>query len=102
MILTEITGAILRIWEDGTDFPTPFSYSIFVVGHEGIAYLKGLQHGIKHGDRKNIAAALLKLGFHTAAWTRYSEDGKVRTVRVKLSENDEKNNDIDGRKSFLI
>ena len=81
-VRAEVTGAVLRIWPGATNSPDPYEAAIFVVGHDGIAFLKGAMT-IKPAYRRAITETLKGMGFHTAEWSRRDARG-TRVVRTKL------------------
>lgn len=75
--IAEITGAVLRVYEDDDAvFGMPFAWSCTVVGHEGLAILKG----VSAAPTPSIAVALRKelrqRGFSAMTWTRYDAEGR--------------------------
>ena len=81
---SEITGTIIRVYEDGADPAGPYVAAIFVVGNVKVATLKGLRTAsMNKAMWLAIAEELLRLGFHEAAWERH-KDGKIIPIRFKI------------------
>jgi hypothetical protein len=77
----EPTGGIIRVCGAGDDLPT-FEYAVAVVGGTGTATLKALSGGIRLADRRLIADALRRAGFHTAVWDRLKRDNPDRKTSL--------------------
>lgn len=80
----EITGGIIRIFQDGVDFGAPYDRAIVLIGDMGVATLKGLHtKGLTTDDARAVRECLLSAGFHEVVWERH-RGGKVMAVRADL------------------
>ena len=84
--LLEITGGVVRIFENGGDFGKPFDLSMFIIGDEGVATIKGARSDqqIRPYHARIIAAALAKHGFHTMVWHRHKGEFR-KEVRIDIA-----------------
>ena len=86
----EITGLALRLYlnADAQDRDPP-NFFVSVVGHEGLAIIKGLVTAdgkpLPTGMWAAVRRELRRLGFVEVLWTRYDDQGvKLRDVRVRI------------------
>ena len=92
--LLEITGGVVRIFENGGNFGEPFDLSMFIIGDEGVATIKGARadQQLKPYHVKIVAKALAQHGFHEMVWHRHKGNTKVE-VRIRF--------DLEGKCTFV-
>jgi hypothetical protein len=78
----EINSATVRVFADGAEFGDPFEFSVFIVGDEDTAILKGLKldHRFTVRHKSALLKCLLEAGFKRMVWHRWkrTENGPVR------------------------
>jgi hypothetical protein len=86
----EITGGALRLYHDDAALDRdPPDFFVAVVGHEGLAIIKGMVTGpsqsLPLGMWPAVRAELRRVGFTEVLWTRYDAKGvQKRIVRKKI------------------
>lgn len=86
----ETTAGIIRVFNDDSEFGDPFEFSIYVLGDENIAILKGLkaQSQIPMNVFAALRTCLKEQGFTEVSWHRWKTDeigNKIRyEVRTKI------------------
>lgn len=85
--LLEITGGVIRVWADGHDYPEAFNLSVFVVGHEKSAYIKGLvSDKFTKSHSKAIKDCLKQHGFEKIIFDRWRKiDGAMVKKEITIN-----------------
>lgn len=81
----EITGGVIRVYQDDAEFGTPYDKAMYIIGDLGVATIKGLRtNDLTIEDARATLRCLADHSFTHAVWDRHKRE-KIIPVKFDLA-----------------